>query len=83
MSDNTMTTKGDGRDCHLKHSLAGSMLELALVGSSEISYRSANKLAGKYGSQQTIRQWRRMLDAIVIYRILYANSFSATRLAQL
>lgn len=32
--------------------------------------RTANSLAGKYKSQQTILWWKRMLDAIVIYCIL-------------
>lgn len=39
-------------------------------------YRSVNRLAGKYGSPRVI--WRPMIiDAIVINRIVYANSIAA------
>lgn len=38
-----------------------------------------NFCGAEYEWQQTIRQWRRLLDAIVIYQILYANSNAAMR----
>lgn len=42
------------------------------------AYCKANTLCGKAGLRQNIRQRQGMLDAIVIYRILYANSIAAT-----
>lgn len=33
------------------------------------------------GSRQTIRQWQSMLDAVVIYHILYVNSIAANCLS--
>lgn len=36
----------------------------------------------RYEYEQKIRQWGRLLDAIVIYQILYANSIAAMRSSQ-